>query len=279
MLSTMQSGLDHIKEILGTLDQSQVSEVLRIHFKHLIATVQHFSEFALMFQNFPWRFALLLDADEAVVARTARECKEEWDFLLKQEELCADASKCFPLKDVPFVRWYAYREPMTFMEERRFKVDDDVRSLVRAWQADPSSTLGCEDSFRNLRTGERAHGGGEIAPVQLQALSIKGVNERYHENFTTVGVEPSQVHSIPVKTIVKPGIFSAKRATATDTGLPGFSQMVKETTVSPHNLTRKSMNLWKACKDRDGNLSNSWVAELVRPGQEPFLVLCKSVRV
>ncbi|CAE7449843.1 unnamed protein product, partial [Symbiodinium sp. KB8] len=162
MLSTMQSGLDHIKEILGTLDQSQVSDVLRIHFKHLIATVQHFSEFALMFQNFPWRFALLLDADEAVVARTARECKEEWEFLLRQEELCADASKCFPLKDVPFVRWYAYREPMTFMEERRFKVDDDVRSLVRAWQADPSSTLGCEDSFRNLRTGERAHGGGEI---------------------------------------------------------------------------------------------------------------------
>ena len=30
--------------------------------------------------TFPWKFALLLDADEAVVARTARECQEEMGF-------------------------------------------------------------------------------------------------------------------------------------------------------------------------------------------------------
>ena len=271
ILTTMRSGLDHIREIIGTLDRSEVPGVLAVHFRHLVATVQRFWEFSILYKHFPWRCELILDSGPDVVARTLKEMESEWKFLLRMEERFEDASRAFPLKDIPHVRWHCYREIMTVCEENKFSATDEVRSLISSWQADPCSSLGCEDSFRVLRTAERKHAGGEVAPLQLQALSIKALSERYtdHEH---VDIDPSCVHSVPVSTVLKPAVFSAKRSTASETNLSTFGHMLKETIPSAHHLTRRCLNLWSACKARNGDLSGSWVPELIRPGQVPCLL-------
>ena len=267
ILTTMRSGLDNIKEIIGTLDRSEVPGVLAVHFRHLVATVQRFWEFSILYQHFPWKWELVLDSSPDVRARTLKEAESEWKFLVGMEQRFEDASAAFPLKDVPHVRWHVYREIMTLCEENKFCATNEVISLISSWQADPCSSLGCEDSFRVLRQAERKHSGGEVSAVQLQASSIKALEQRYGDQIEHVTVEPSCVHSVPLKTVVKPAIFTAKRDTASDTGLATFGQMVKETIPSAHHFTRRCLNLWTTVKARNGDLSNSWVPELIRPGQ------------
>ena len=217
-------------------------------------------------QVFPWRFFLVLDSDERLAQETLEEMKKEWQFLVSQEEKMMEASRFFPLSEIPFVRWRVYREVMTFCEERGWKLCHDVKALIESWQAWPQAAQsGCEEAFRHLRLAERKHD-GEAAPAQLQALSIKGLQQRY-DAFELAPVNPSQIHAIPVKQTVKSAAFTAKRASGSDTGLPSFGALLKESTISPHNLTRRSINLWKMLKLKDGDLSLAWVAELIRTGQ------------
>ena len=139
ILTTMRSGLDNIKEIIGTLDRSEVPGVLAVHFRHLVATVQRFWEFSILYQHFPWKWELVLDSSPDVRARTLKEAESEWKFLVGMEQRFEDASAAFPLKDVPHVRWHVYREIMTLCEENKFCATNEVISLISSWQADPCS--------------------------------------------------------------------------------------------------------------------------------------------
>ena len=66
---------------------------------------------------------------------------------------------------------------------------EGAHRVVAAW-----GTVGCEEAFRHLRLAERKHD-GEAAPAQLQALSIKGLQQRY-DAFELAPVNPSQIHAI-----------------------------------------------------------------------------------
>ena len=168
VLSIMESALspEHLDDIVWNVEETEL--LLSVHFRHAVATVRRLWEFQLLYQVFPWRFFMVLDADERLAQQTMNDMKQEWEFLIRQEEKTMNASKIFPLKEVPFLRWRVYREVMTFCEERGWKITKDVKALISSWQANPSSTLGCEDAFRHLRLGERRHGAGEAAPSQLQ---------------------------------------------------------------------------------------------------------------
>ncbi|CAE7439645.1 unnamed protein product [Symbiodinium sp. CCMP2592] len=271
VLSIMQSALDrhHLEDIVWNVDPEDVPSLLNVHFKHTVATLRRLAEFGLLYGSFPWRFFLVCDSDDHVAARTLKEMKDEWTFLLRQEEAAPNAHGSFPLSQVIWLRWRVYREVMTFAEERDFRLCEEVRQLIKAYQASPSSTLGCEDAFRSLRKAERKKGGGEAAPSQLQAQAVKACSERFGGDggFQVAEVAPSQIHSIPVKQTVKASVYTAARSTGPETGLSFFSGMVREATVSPYFLTRKCINLWNMFKRKEGDLSDAWLAELSRPGQ------------
>ena len=106
----------------------------------------------------------------------------------------------------------------------------DLRDLVKAWQPQPSSSLGAEDSFRNLRSSEKKQA-GLVSPPQLQAVSMKALNSRYADRYETVGIDTAQIHSIPVSQTIKSSIFDPRRATRQDTGLPGSEQQRRPPTA------------------------------------------------
>ncbi|CAE7259849.1 unnamed protein product [Symbiodinium sp. CCMP2592] len=263
---TLKSALspESIQDLICNVDDTE--QLLAVHWRHTIATVQRFWDYSTLYQFFPWRFFMLLDCNPDVANRCLKEMESEWVFLCRMEEKCRDASDQYPLKAVPHVRWHVYREVMTYCQERRWRLTDDLKDLVRAWLADPSSTLGCENCFRSLRLGERGQSGGEIAPVQLQTASIQAVAERY-ENFETISPSPSLVHSVPMKQVIKTSIFTAKRDTAADTGLENFNAIAREAATSPYHFNRKALNVWSTCKRLDGDMSRTWVTELARPAQ------------
>ena len=144
----MQSALsaEHLQDICY-FESSE--DILTVHLKFLISVVKQFDEFAQIFRHFPWRFRLLTDDVPSVVEETVKEMELEWQFLLKLEENTKLHGKC-PVNQMPFLRWFIYRECMTVAEEEGWVVTSKLVELARAWFADPCSTLGCEDCFRNL---------------------------------------------------------------------------------------------------------------------------------
>ena len=281
MLRTLKSALatHAVQDALFNVDEQDV--ILTAHWRYVVVTLQRFSAFGLLYTRFPWRCFLLLDENKEIVERTLQDMKSEWEFLLQLEAAHAKPSEVWPLKQLCFTRWYCYREVMTYAEERRFEDCSDLRDLVKAWQPQPSSSLGAEDTFRNLRSSEKKQA-GLVSPPQLQAVSMKAVNSRYADGYETVGFDTAQIHSIPVNQTIKSSIFDPRRATGQDTGLPGFNTLVRATTTSAHYLTRRSLNLWSTVLRLQNDLRSTWIAELCRTGQAGFspyhvfeLVICK----
>ncbi|CAJ1352511.1 unnamed protein product [Effrenium voratum] len=266
-LRTWQNALSsqNLRELCsGLADAEEISAVLSSHFKFLTATLRRFLEFGLLYRHYPWRFFCLCDESPQVAQDTMADMKAEWQLLMKLEAV-PGASATWPLKSVPIVRWQVYREVMTFAEERHWQVTKDLTDLISAWCADPSSTLGCEEVFRHLRLAERRHTSSSICVPQIQAVAIKGLNERY-QKFETQPLEAEAISSVPVGSVIKPGIWSAERDSASDTGICRFNQLARSTVVSPHYLQRRSLNIWSTLKTQ-GDLTDSWTSELVRPGQ------------
>ena len=280
-LRTWQNALSsqNLRELCsGLADAEEISAVLSSHFKFLTATLRRFLEFGLLYRHFPWRFFCLCDESPQVAQDTMADMKAEWQLLMKLEAV-PGASATWPLKSVPIVRWQVYREVMTFAEERHWQVTKDLTDLISAWCADPSSTLGCEEVFRHLRLAERRHTSSSICVPQIQAVAIKGLNERY-QKFETQPLEAEAISSVPVGSVIKPGIWSAERDSASDTGICRFNQLARSTVVSPHYLQRRSLNIWSTLKTQ-GDLTDSWTSELVRPGQaeETWVKHCFLVRL
>jgi hypothetical protein len=159
---------------------------------------------------------------------------------------------------------------MTVAEEEGWVVTSKLVELARAWFADPCSTLGCEDCFRNLRLAEARHQTNkETSPEKIQACAIKALNERYSE-FELAEVKPCDYHGIRPGMFMKRSVFDCSRASACDTGISNFNQIMKVTTVSPHHLSRKSLTMWEAYKVNDGKTEHWWTAQLLRSGQAGF---------
>ena len=55
-----------------------------------------------------------------------------------------------------------------------------------------------------------------------------------------------------------------------------FAAAVKATVPSPHNLMRRSLNLWQTMKHAKGQMQKAWLVELVRAGQVSCLHLARS---
>lgn len=66
---------------------------------------------------------------------------------------------------------------------------------------------------------------------------------------------------------MKRAVFDCSRASANDTGVANFNQIMRTTTVSPHHLSRKSLSMWEAYKMTNGNVQHWWTAQLVRSHQ------------
>ena len=265
MLRIMQNALSphHLQDI----DSMECAEdVLTTHLRFLISVLKQLDEFAQIFRHFPWRFRLLFDQVPAVVESTLKQMREEWEFLMVIEQNTVLHGK-YPLNQMPFLRWYVYREVMTLAEERGWVASQDLVDLAKAWFSDPCSTLGCEDSFRALRMAEARHQNNkEVCPEKLQALTIKSINERYKE-FELAELKSSDYHGVRPGTYMKRSVFDCSRASANDTGIANFNQIMKTTTVSPHHLSRKSLSMWEAYKMTNGNSQNWWTAQLVRSHQ------------
>ena len=140
-----------MKDILFNIDDE--AEILATHWAFAVQTMRRFSEFQVLYEHYPWRFALLLDDNDSVVQQTLLHMKEEWTLLMDLEARCDGASSVWPLKQLPHTRWYSYREVFTYAAERQFQKSEGLLELVRAWQPNPSSTLGNEDRFSGLATG------------------------------------------------------------------------------------------------------------------------------
>ena len=266
MLSTMKSALspDHLAD-LGALDDPDF-DILTTHFKFMVSCVKQFSEFALLSKSFPWRFQLLCDPSSEVVAATLQAMKEEWAFLLEVEKNPRLHQK-YPLNLMSQLRWFIYREVMTFAEEAGWKATDALVDLAKAWFSDPQSTLGCEECFRQVRAAESRHATSkEASPEKIQAVCIKSINARYAD-FELTNVESSDYHGIRPGMFMKRSVFDCSKASATDTGLSNFNQIMKASTISPHHLSRKSLNMWQAYKATGGNTQHWWTAQLMRSGQ------------
>ncbi|CAE7297892.1 unnamed protein product, partial [Symbiodinium sp. CCMP2456] len=253
---------ENLRDLLQGVDEDSQDEILTKHFEFAIRTLKQFCEFSILFSAFPWRFCLL--QEEQYCSQVLQEMQREWELLLRLESH-PNASTTWPLNQVHQVRWHVYREVMTFAEERSWVMCPQILALARAWDSDPCSTLSVENSFRSLRRGEKNQDGPASAP-QLQAISIRSVNERF-QKFEVIEPSPSDIHTVPVSQTMKAGVWDSRRCTGQETGLGNFSGMVKATVPSPHFLTRRSLNLWAEMKRTDGDLQRAWTAELVRPGQ------------
>ena len=185
---------ENLRDLLQGVDEDSQEEILTKHFQFAIRTLKQFCEFGILFGAFPWRFCLL--QEEQYCNQVLQEMKREWELLLRLEESHPNASTTWPLNQVHQVRWYVYREVMTFAEERSWAMCPEILALSRAWDSDPCSTLSVENSFRSLRRGEKNQDGPASAP-QLQAISIRSVNERF-QKFEVIQPSPSDIHTVPV---------------------------------------------------------------------------------
>jgi len=277
-LRTFQSAFSpsSIADILaGGFNEDEEHNVLLVRFQYATCTVKRFLEFALLFESYPWGFHKLLVKDENTVTSTLATMKEEWRFLMKLEAETPKLHQKWPVKQINQLRWYAYREVMTFCEERDFsaepKVLEEIRELVRAWVPNPMSTLGCDKVFKELRSGETRHSTNKSTSVeQLQAVAVKAVNNRYAD-FEIVEPHASDVHSVTPNSFLKKAIFDSSRATGSETGLPRFNAWSKLSTPAPHFLTRRGLNLWLALKKADGSIQNFWAAQMVRSATVTYL--------
>ena len=265
MLGTMQHALhpDNIADIIGF---ETTEDVLTIHFRFLINVLKRYHEFQQTLNHFPWRFLLLLDDDPSVVNDTLLQMQKEWTFLLKIEEE-GDVHEKWPMKTLVFLRWTCFREIMTYCEETNFKMTPQLRQLVKSWFPCPSSSLGSEDAFQKLRAAESRHQNNKETCVEkIQALRIKSINARYSK-FETESTKTSGYHDIRPGMFMKRSVFDSSRASASDTGVASFNQMVKVSTVAPNFLTRKALNIWEAVQCAGGCIGNLWTAQLVRAAQ------------
>lgn len=266
MLHTMQSSLNpqNVQDICSLIANEDQPHVLLVHFQFLINIVKSFGEFKMQYDHFPWKFAMLLEPSKQDDILASM--KREWAFVLKLEE-SGNVHGTWPMKNLVFLRWYAYREVMSFAEERQWKMSPSLKNLVKAWFSDPSSTLGCENAFRQLRVAEARHQSGkEVAVEKLQALVIKSINEQY-DKFETCKTTNGDYAQIRSNMYIKRAVFDASRATASDTGVASFNTLVKQSTVSPNHLSRKSLSLWEALQLTNGVVTNLWSAQLARPLQ------------
>ena len=256
-------------QLLATQDESDddAKAILDAHFQFAWATVRRFGEFGLMFRHFPWRFQLLLHKDAEIVNKVLEEMQTVWKLVLRLETTLGVTA--FPLKDVPYTRWYAFREVMTLAEESAFKMTEALQDLVQAWTCEPAASLACEASFRQLRLSEKDHA-STVSPSQLQAVIIKAINDRY-KAFSTISPAPSDVANVPAN-VLKKAVFCADKCTASDSGLANFNNIAKTEATSAHYLTKKSMNLLDALLHSDGSTKSFWVAELARPFQATRIV-------
>ena len=257
-------GINHVRDVCKGCD-GDTEFVVSVHLRFVIAVIRHFCEFGLLYQHFPWKFFLLLSGDRKLTDETLCEMKREWLFLLSLEK-SGQCHRQYPCKMVPHLSWFAYREIMTACEEVGWQCTSDLRERVAAWFPEPCSTLGADAAFRHDRLGESKQQRQEISVEQLQAVSCKGLNERYKEFKTPTdldfnGIKPSQ--------FIKKAVFDSGRACASDTGLVGFNSMIRAATISPHHLTRKCLNIWSAMKATDGCHTHFWTAQLARSGQVP----------
>ncbi len=259
-LATFQSAVkdEHVRDILATAnDQDQADEILGIHFQFAISTVKRFWEFALLYQSFPWRFAMLLNPSTR--DQTLLEMKEEWEFLLSLESKHAANLKKYPYSLLPHVKWCAYREIMTFADERGFGWGPELEKLILSWLPDPISTLGADEAFRQMRKAEReATMTGSTSPVQLQSVGIKAMQSRY-QNFEGASLGPRDYSGISPGSFVKRSVFDSSRATASETKVPCFNNMARIDTISPHMLSRKCLNLWHTLKKTGGALDRTYL--------------------
>lgn len=260
---TFESGLriDNLLDIVKNVEDE--NEVLQVHLRFLVATMRHFVEFGLLYEAFPWRFFLLLTDDLQLTASTLQAMRSEWEFLLSLEE-SGDCHRKYPCSAIPHLQWFAYREILTAAEESSWVMTEELKERVQAYFPEPCSTLGADGIFRNQRLSETKNLKQEISVEQLMACSAKTLNQRYKDfsvpdKLDFNGISPSK--------FLKKSVFDASRASATDSGLQSFNAMARLSTVSPHHLTRKSLNLWSAVKASAGKCDNFWSAQLVRSGQ------------
>lgn len=272
-----------INDILCSgFEEDEQQEILKVRLEFSTSTVKRFLEFSLLYESYPWAFHKLLLEDVGTVTATLEDMKADWEFLLSLEAMLPNVHQKWPMKQVNPVRWQCYREVMTFCEERGFastgRQFQEIKELIQSWLPSPMSTLGCDSVFRQQRQAEKRHSCNKTISVeQLQALAVKSVNERYSQ-YETIEPRPSDVHSIAPNAFLKRSLFDASRSTANDTGLHRFNNVAKASTPSPHHLTRKGLNLWKALKRSGGSTDNFWTAQLVRSGSATWFglsgVLC-----
>ena len=254
-LETFRSAFNpkHIEDITQGADTvGQATEWLGELFRFAMATVKRFAEFQVIYQSFPWRFVLVLEPstrDETLSAM-----KKEWEFLLQMEEQHASELKRYPFNLLPHVRWYAYREVMTYCAERSFQFSAELAELISSWFPDPVSTLGADEVFRCMRKAEtEGVRTGETSPIQLQAVAIKALNGRY-DAYETAQLNPHDYAGIQPGMFVKRAVFDSSRASAQETNLPNFNTMCRVETMSPHMISRKCLNLWQTLMKTGGRI-------------------------
>eukprot|EP00438_Fugacium_kawagutii_P017043 Skav204912 [mRNA] locus=scaffold1506:6188:7003:- [translate_table: standard] len=255
---TLESALrvENLLDVLKGSDPESEQQLLAVHVKFLISVIRRFMEFGLMYQHYPWRFFLLTVGDVGISNSVLSDMKEEWEFLMTLEKTTCHQQ--WPLKAVPHLSWFVYREVMTAAEECNWTATADLVERVQSWFPQPCSTLGADAVFKHQRFGEQKQQRNEVSLEQLMACAAKSLNERYSEFQTPKDLDFNGI---------RPSDFIKKSATSSDTGLVGFNAMVKVSAVSPHHLTRKSLNIWDAMKATKGKHTSFWTAQLARSGQ------------
>lgn len=186
--------------------------VLAAHFALVGTTLAVLAEYAVVPCSFPWRWAQLLSDRESEVTLCLDAAKAEWGKVLELEAV--QSPLC---KEMPHIRWQAYREMMTVAQEASWSKSPKLTALVKSYFPAMASSVPAEQVFNHLRDAEtRGQRSTLASPANLQAVIIRCADQCYGE-FSRIQLTESdwmeQLQKGAAAATVRHNVFDPSRIT------------------------------------------------------------------
>ena len=202
---------------------------------------------------FPWRWAQLLSERDSEVARCLDAAKAEWGKVLELEAV--QSPLC---KEMPHIRWQAYREMMTVAEESSWQKSPTLTALVQSYFPAMASSVPAEQVFNHLRDAEtRGQRSTLAAPANLQAVIIRCTDQCYGE-FTRIKLTDTdwmeQLQKGAAPSTLRHNVFDPSRVTdesARNSNVPNRVLCCLRLPLAPHHTA-------SCCSRLGDSVSGSW---------------------
>ena len=204
-----------VLHITTALSQSD-AELLQDYMSAWMASVFELSMYALYLRSCPAKMALLAvktegeagNEEREVQKRVMQECKTEWETILQME---ADATLNPLLKQLcPHTRYHCVREPLTFMEQNKWEMNETVESMILAWHPKVSHSANIEGVFNSLEDiVKRSMKSNNPSLPNIQRCAIRAVHRKLCQGDSSpngVVLEPQDFEGSEIRNI-RPGVF------------------------------------------------------------------------